>query len=236
MTNPLLHELTHHFTLKKGISTNRLWFHEGLAQYMGVKSAAQLGFESAAESVSMSYLTTAERLGGSYGFVQDWRPEDQPPNIASYYAVSFAIFLELDQSYGGVDLYRKFFRDLEGIDDVSDIEIVERLGLAAGEDVRPLFEGWGFDVLPSVQVGQALEAIQDKIRSSNPLFQPYLWLASLFAGWAEDLLESGNVPLASVSVRFASVLTTWAMPLTAATYALLLLALAYLVFFRKRKE
>ena len=231
-----LHELTHHFTLTKGISTDRLWFHEGLAQYMGVKSAAQLGFESAAESAILFYAAAAERLGGHYGFVQDWRPEDEPLDVESYYAASFAIFMELDRSYGGMDLYRRFFKGLEGIEDITDVQIVERLGSAAGTEVRPLFERWGFDVLNSVQLGQNLEYIRERIRNSNPLLQPYLWVASLLAERAEGLLESGNIPLASILALLASILTKWAMPLTAATYASLLLVLTHFVFLRRSDQ
>jgi hypothetical protein len=142
-----IHELTHQYVARAGVSSDMLWVHEGLANYVAVQMGKPLGYDVATTDADLE--NAASELSGNYGIVQDWRPGGTITSLFSYYAASYHIFKTLGNEYGGLTLYSRFFRGLRELKDgLSSTNVaVFELGLAAGADLFPQFTKWGFELV-----------------------------------------------------------------------------------------
>ncbi len=150
----MLHEIIHHYLWKAGIDVNLLWVHEGLANYLSTEFLKNRGYP--VENLTYEDLEKVpQTTGGKYGFLQDWRPGDRVLNIGLYYAASLYIIKTIGDQYGGLQLYSKLFKLI--VDSKTTIsstgQFVDYLSKAAGRDLSPMFESWGFTMeKPGVQI------------------------------------------------------------------------------------
>jgi len=142
-----IHELTHQYVACAGVSSDMLWVHEGLANYVAVQMGKPLGYDVVTTDADLE--SAASELSSNYGIVQDWRPSGTITSLFSYYAASYHIFKTLGNEYGGLTLYSRFFRGLRELKDgLSSTNVaVFELGLAAGVDLFPQFTKWGFELV-----------------------------------------------------------------------------------------
>lgn len=111
------HELVHYYAFESGISPKVLWFHEGLANYIGISVAKSLG--SGAYSIEEDLINTANELNGNLIFVFNWTPEytQQNRTLYEYYAASYYLVKSLlnnfsspsDRMFRGEHFLSKFF-------------------------------------------------------------------------------------------------------------------------------
>lgn len=111
------HELVHYYAFEAGISPKVLWFHEGLANYIGISVAKQLGI--GAYSIEEDLIDTASELNGNLIFVFNWTPEytQQNKTLFEYYAASYCLVKSLlnnfsspsDNLFKGETFLSKFF-------------------------------------------------------------------------------------------------------------------------------
>lgn len=111
------HELVHYYAFESGISPKVLWFHEGLANYVGVSVAKQLG--SGAYSAEEDLDNVANKLNNNLIFVFNWTPEytQQNRTLFEYYAASYYLVKSLlnnfsspsDQLFKGEHFLSRFF-------------------------------------------------------------------------------------------------------------------------------
>ncbi|PCN49847.1 hypothetical protein B6U99_07585 [Candidatus Geothermarchaeota archaeon ex4572_27] len=138
-----LHELIHHYLWRVGIPPERLWVHEGLAEYLSIEVGRAIGLGRGVEGHEARLLRAARGLR-SLGFIQSWT-FDTPGDLAPYYAASYRVFKALGDRYGGLDYYRRFFEHVRSMGGVEgDEDVVRCLSMAAGVDLTDTFEAWGF--------------------------------------------------------------------------------------------
>ncbi|MEM0003527.1 MAG: hypothetical protein QXS21_03955 [Thermoproteota archaeon] len=111
------HELVHYYAFESGISPKVLWFHEGLANYIGISAAKQLG--SGAYSIEEDLDSAANALNNNLIFVFNWTPEytQQNRTLFEYYAASYYIIKSLlnnfsspsDRLFKGERFLSRFF-------------------------------------------------------------------------------------------------------------------------------
>ncbi|MGC9013518.1 MAG: hypothetical protein ACP5KW_04055 [Thermoproteota archaeon] len=111
------HELIHYYAFEAGISPKVLWFHEGLANYIGISVAKQLG--SGAYSIEEDLINTASELNDNLIFVFNWTPDhiQQNRTLFEYYAASYCLVKSLlnnfsspsDNLFKGENFLSKFF-------------------------------------------------------------------------------------------------------------------------------
>jgi len=178
-----LHELAHHFLWKAGISAqNLLWFHEGMAEYISIEVASDLGYEGSRitkQELEDGVVQLKQMVGEYVGFIKQWSPSTQPPNTWSYYVGAYYVVSRLAEPRGGVEYYARLFRLANGKRVDNNAEIAYYLSLAANESVAETLNNWGFEVpdlyLYSPLLGRAEKALDEV----NPIFQPYKLLAEL---------------------------------------------------------
>ena len=165
-----VHELTHQYEARAGISPDLLWIHEGLANYVAVRMGKPLDYDVVATNSSLE--ATASELNGNYGMIQDWRPGDSGTSLYQYYAASYHVFNTLGDEYGGLTMYSKFFRGLHELKDGlrSTNVAVLQLGLAAGADLFPQFTKWGFELADLSIINSRIA----KLRAEAELYGPLL--------------------------------------------------------------
>ncbi len=93
------HELVHHYLFSAGVSTNLLWFHEGLANYVGIgvsRSAGQGGVSTGEDLVNEARSIAKQGLT----FVYRWRPDYEVPGYTTFqhYAASYYIVANISQT------------------------------------------------------------------------------------------------------------------------------------------
>lgn len=94
------HELVHYYAFEAGISPSVLWFHEGLANYVGI-SVSKL-FGPGASSTEEDLIGDSNRLKGSdLSFVFKWTPEYTSPNytLFDHYAVAYYLISSLLKNF-----------------------------------------------------------------------------------------------------------------------------------------
>ncbi len=163
-----VHELTHQYEARVGISPELLWVQEGLANYIAVQMGKTLGYDTASMDADLG--TAAKELSGQYGAVQQWRPENVS-SLFGYYAASYEIFVTLGQKYGGLSFYSRFFQGLPELKDGlrSTNIAVYQLGLAAGADLFPEFASWGFQLIDLSRIGAEITRLRSEADWYGPL-------------------------------------------------------------------
>jgi len=92
------HELVHHYLFTVGISTDLLWFHEGMANYIGI-SISKIAGQGAAVSADELLGVANELKESGLSFVYRWRPDSYIPGygIFEHYAASYYIVANISQ-------------------------------------------------------------------------------------------------------------------------------------------
>jgi len=218
-----LHELAHHFLWQVGVTPDKLWVHEGMAQYASIEVAKLLGYRAGAEDQEQMIIGRAQTLGGHFGFVQSWGQGSLPPNIGDYYAAAYMVFKLLGDEYGGIAFYEKAFRAMKAFSDLSDDSaIATALGVAAinTTDVIRQFESWGFvDVIDVSQLEGLLGFAQVLVSGVNPLLQPYKAAAQWLLGLAGTAYDTGHYSNAWAYLITSLFFAENALALTVLTYA-----------------
>jgi len=178
-----LHELVHHFLWKTGISPQTiLWFHEGMAEYISIEVANELGYEGARitkQELEDGIVQLKKMVGEDIGFIKQWSPSSQSPNTWPYYVGAYYVVSRLAETYGGVEYYARFFRLIKGKTIDSNDEITYSLGLAANRSVAETLNNWGFEVPDLYLYSPLLGRAEETLDEVNPIFQPYKLLAEL---------------------------------------------------------
>jgi len=178
-----LHELVHHFLWKAGISPKGLlWFHEGMAQYVSMEIANNIGYEGAKEmSKQMEESVSALKslVGEEFGFIQEWSMSNQPRDVGYYYTAAYYVVKSIAENHGELAYYASFFRLMHGETVSSNAELGYYLSLASNESVAETLNSWGFNVpdlyLYSPLFGDAVKVLNQV----NPFYQPYKYIARL---------------------------------------------------------
>jgi len=248
------HELVHRFLDKAGISPNDfLWFHEGMAYFVGVNLVSDFGYEGG-ESEKNNLENAAEQLiqlldGENFASIglQGWTPSYQPPDatvgelcVASYYVVSR--LPQIVEHYW-FEYYSRFFElvgelpsDFNGVKIKKISELALYLSQAANASVAiTLRERWGFTVADLFESPvQDLIAEADKAVSElNPIFQPYKFLAEFVYERALLSAEQGDWDTSKSLLQLSIGLANLAPLLTFLTIIGLL---ALLIFILKRRS
>ncbi|MBS7615509.1 hypothetical protein KEJ18_07275, partial [Candidatus Bathyarchaeota archaeon] len=178
-----LHELVHHFLWKAGISPKSLlWFHEGMAQYVSMEIAKQMGYEGMEEisrqmEESVAYLK--KLVGENFGFIQDWSMNRQPENIGYYYTAAYYVVRSLAEKDSELEYYARFFKTLKGQLISSNAELVYYLSLASNKSIAEHLNNWGFNIPDLYLYSPLLEEAIKVLDGINPIYQPYKYLARL---------------------------------------------------------
>jgi len=237
-----LHELVHHFLWRAGISPSKLlWFHEGMAQYVSIEIADEMGYEGASwerERLLNEASILLNRYGGDLSFLQYWRPGYTPTDISMCYAAAYYIVSSLAETYGGLDYYRRFFRLIRGREVADNDHLIYYLGVAANTSLVQTFRGWGFQVTEyeeePAQVPPVILEAERAVSELNPLLQPYKFLAEYLCRIAYIDFKLNLVDNAILYAEAAIWLARNACPLTIATWSAILLAVLYLILRGRR--
>jgi len=94
------HELVHHYLAVSGISPEELWFHEGMANYIGIKVSELSGLGGASMATDLTQASQG-LTGGNHTFVFSWTPEhtDQRHSLYQHYAVAYWLTSTLAQEF-----------------------------------------------------------------------------------------------------------------------------------------
>ncbi|MEM3046627.1 MAG: zinc ribbon domain-containing protein [Candidatus Bathyarchaeia archaeon] len=191
-----LHELAHHFLWKVGVGPDKLWVHEGMAQYSSIEVAKLLGYRAGAEQQEQTIRSRAQPLGGQFGFIQDWSQLSNPTDVGAYYAASYMVFKTLGDEYGGIGFYQKAFRSLSDFKDLSDDSvIVTAFGTAAGNMTGVIreFKSWGFtNIVDAGQLKGLLDYARVLVPEVNPFLQPYKATAQWMLNRAQKAYSRGQ--------------------------------------------
>ena len=232
-----LHELVHHFLWKTGVSPDDLlWFHEGMAQYVSIESVMRWyspGYEGASsekERLEESAAQINQSTGGNFNFLLQWKPENPPPNISSYYAAAYYVTGRLAEKHEGLEYYRRFFELIKRREVRDNDLLAYYLSLAANASVAQTLQEWGFNV---ANLYTLTEEVRGAINKLNPMFQPYKSIAEYLYQQALIKLEEGDGKRASQLLRTALFVANSAPLLTLLIMVAILIALIYLSRSRK---
>jgi len=232
-----LHELIHHFLFKAGLSPrDLLWFHEGMAQYISIEVADELGYEGASTErdrlrVGALQLT---RYGEDFSFLQEWKPETQPVDITASYVASYSIVSKLAEKYGGLDYYEHFFELIKGKEVQDNSVLAYYLSLAADNSVTLGLRKWGFDIVDLYGFPALVDEAERAVYGLSPAFQPYKFLAEYLYKQGLTYLEKGDTERASQYLEASISLAKFAPLLTLITVAAILVIIVYI--FKGRKS
>lgn len=196
-----LHELTHQMVWYAGIGPNRLWVHEGMAEYFSLEIGDILGYDEAVKSHRRDLEAVLSTVGDKYGFVQTWSVGSTPSNVIAYYAAAYKIFKTLGDKYGGLQYYKRFFEIVKNmryknntvVDD--DTSIITALGMAADNvsEVLEMFKRWGFSGVRSIEeVVAILERAKRIVEGLSLLLQPFKLISELLLSIAWDAYNMGQ--------------------------------------------
>jgi hypothetical protein len=218
-----IHELSHQYEARAGISPDLLWVHEGLANYVAVQMGKPLSYDVASTDADLE--AAASELNGDYGIIQDWRPGMAVASLFHYYAASYHVFKALGDQYGGLSLYSKFFQGLHGLKDGlrSTNIAVYQLGVAAGANLFPQFTEWKFELVDLSSIGARIASLRAEAEWYGPLL-PFRGEALSHLEQAQSLIESspeaamGHITIAAFYIE--------TVPVIIAGVAILLILLA----------
>jgi len=199
-----LHELVHHFLWKAGISPqNLLWFHEGMAQYVSLEVAGEIGYEGAnmiRQETESNIRNLKAVIGENFGFLKDWTLSSTPRDLNTLYAAAYYVVSRLAEDYGGLEYYAKFFRLMSGKTVEDNAALCYYLSLAANEPIADKLNAWGFsipDLYTHMPLIKEIEEAVSAIDPYNPLLQPFRRLInSLYRGaLSGKRIIAGNMQL-----------------------------------------
>jgi len=164
-----MHELTHQYEARAGISPELLWVHEGLANYVAVQMGKRLGYD--ATSTDAELEAAATQLNGEYGVIQNWQHGGTAAPLFLYYASSYKVFKTLGDQYGGLPLYSSFFRGLHELKDGlrSTNVVVYQLSLAASADLGQQFTAWGFELVDLLNLNAQISKLRKEAEWYGPI-------------------------------------------------------------------
>jgi len=231
------HELVHRFLGKAQLSpSNLLWFHEGMAQYVSTTFIGELGYEGGVQerqNLEQSSVQVYNQYNGDIGFIQQWTPTNQPEDIAIYYAASYYITSQLAEMHGGLSYYQRFFKLIQGAMVNNNNVLAYYLSAAANASVAITLMRWGFSIADLYTSPELVDQAARAIEATNPVFQPYRWLAEYLFNQAQFSLEAGNVDRANSLLRL-SIAVANAAPLL--TFLTIIIILGLLVYFLSRRS
>ncbi len=228
-----LHELVHHFLWKAGVSPKSLlWFHEGMAQYVSMEIAKQMGFEGMEEITrqmeeSVAYLK--ELVGENFGFIQDWSMNRQPQNIGYYYTAAYYVVRSLAVEDGELEYYARFFKIMKGQFISSNAELVYYLSLASNKSIAEPLNKLGFNIPDLYLYSPLLEEAMRILDGINPIYQPYKYLARLLYEQALSKAKQDTVGEMQFFLTVAIIVAKLAPLLTITTVSGVLLAVILLL-------
>lgn len=231
-----LHELVHHFLFKAGLSPgDLLWFHEGMAQYISIEVADELGYEGASterDRLGVGALQLAH-YGEDFGFLQEWNPENQPVDVNAGYVASYYVISKLAKKYGGLDYYERFFKLIKGKTVEDNSVLAYYLSLAAETSVAPDLRKWGFDIVDLYGLPALVEEAEMTVYGLNPAFQPYRSLAEYLYKIGLTYLEKGDSEKSEQYLEASIFLAKLAPLLTLITMAAIFVVIIYILEGRK---
>ena len=200
LPNTLLHELLHQYMLASGLSVDLRWAHEGLAQYLSIEIMREkTGNGSLFEEEYEKADVVAQAHMWRMGYLLAWVGGGIPENSADLYYGSLYVFKKFADEFGGIEVYKKFFREIsswgEPVDDLGDL--VEGLSRAAGRDVSEFFRSLGF---PVPRLGRRVGDLISRARAISEATAPVNPLSGLVEEWVEQserALREGRVGDAS---------------------------------------
>ena len=144
----VIHEMVHLFLGAAGVvaNENTRWFHEGMAQYISVLVAQEVGinvsdYENSLGNASRAALRVTSGNLGRY--LEKWPSSEEDEGLA--YALSYYVLSNISSRYGGEAYIARLFSALKRVGKVdSTRSIVLAMSEAAGENLAPLFRYWGF--------------------------------------------------------------------------------------------
>jgi len=230
-----VHELTHQYEARIGISPELLWVQEGLANYVAVQTGISLGYDTTPTVTDLE--TTAGELSGNYGLIQYWRPGGTAGSLFQYYAASYEVFKTLGDKYGGLSLYWSFFRELAGLKDglKSTNVAVYELGLVARTNLASQFTAWGFELVDLSSISARII----KLRAEAELYGPLLPFREQALGHlklAQDSLYSSPEAAAGHITIAAFYIETIPMVIAGVVLFLILLVVVTVVVNKRRKR
>jgi len=232
-----IHELVHHFLWKAGFSPQDfLWFHEGMAQYVSIEVAMELGYEGA-EMIKQNLENSVSDLIGMYGtnfnFLLRWTPRVRPADMGVLYTAAYYVVSRLAERFGGLPYYARFFKLASGAHITNKNVLAYYLSLAANESVAPILNGWGFNVEDFYLNPESFTLVGKIISNLSQVYQPYRFLAEQFYRLALKSLWNNNLSRANLYLMIAVLLAESAPLLTVATFAAALLSASLLILERK---
>jgi len=233
------HELVHRFLGKAQLSpSNLLWFHEGMAQYVSTTFIADLGYEGGVQEkqkLDQASVSVYNDEKGAIGFIQQWSPSSQPPDIDKYYAASYYVVSKLAEMHGGLPYYQRFFELINGAMVNSNNVVAYYLSVAADASVAITLRRWGFNIADLYTSPELVDQAARAIEATNPIFQPYRWFAEYLFDQAQFSLEAGNVDRANGLLRLSIAVANAAPISTFITIVIILGLLVYLLSRRSRR-
>ncbi|MEM3716261.1 MAG: hypothetical protein QW145_03760 [Candidatus Bathyarchaeia archaeon] len=181
-----LHELIHHFLWKAGISPqNLLWFHEGMAQYISVEIAGELGYEGAKmikEEIEEGVKHLISTYGGDLSFLLDWTPSRAPRDLSTLYAAAYYVVSRLAEENGGLNYYARFFKVLGGRTVRDNAALCYYLSVTANKSIADKLNALGFNI-PDLYVYWPLISEVERaiggIDPNNIFLKPFRDIANL---------------------------------------------------------
>jgi hypothetical protein len=223
-----LHELVHHFLWKAGVSPEALlWFHEGMAQYISMEIADEIGYEGVQtmkQEIQLSVSSLIGSIGNDIGFLKSWSPASQPSNIGVYYVAAYHITSSLAENYSGLPYYSQFFKLMKGKTIDSNVMLGYYLSLAAQKSVVGKLNDWGFDLPDLYLYAPVLSEVETVLNDVNSYYQPYKFLAGLLYEQAIDNAKQETVTEMHLYLAAALMIARLAPLLTLITVSGLLFA------------
>jgi len=235
-----LHELVHHFLWKAGLSPQAfLWFHEGMAQYVSIEIANNLGYEGASiikEDLEKNVHTLFDEAGGNLGFLLRWTPSSQPTNMRTLYLAAYFVISRLAERFGGFTYYSKFFRIIRNVEVEDNNFLVYYLSLAANSSVASILNEWGFNIIDLYTYPTFIRRIGEIIDMVKPFFQPYKFIAEQLYRMAEISIRNNDFKRANSYLALALLIAEMAPLLTISTISAVILTLALRILELEMKE
>lgn len=225
------HELVHHYLASSGVAPDVLWFHEGMANYVGIK-VSELGGMGGA-SIADGLISEASALPpGSQTFVLSWTlgQTDSRYTIYQHYAAAYYLIStlagQLSSPEDTIIQGQKFFTSLftrtrqlptgvsdngqlaESIYAAANFSGAAYLALASiGLKVKPVFVGLGGQISSPESLGASL--IYSLLQ--NPLDSAIERATAESASTALTLMNEANDLIANFDVSISILLVLFAM-------------------------
>ena len=206
------HELVHHYLAVSGISPEELWFHEGMANYIGIKVSELSGLGGAS---MMTDLTQASQglTGSNHTFIFSWTPEhtDQRYSLYQHYAVAYWLTSTLAQEFStssdkfvqGQVFFTSLFTNIKRLSlKIADNDVLARAMYASANFSKAAFAtlvSLGFSVKP---VFVPPSGIPSEL-GSVPAYLLYLILEKPINS-AIEIAASNDIPTALTIMNEAS--------------------------------